>query len=153
MEYKTMTRPTECRMVVAMVDIAGFYQAIRDKSNRQLFSMLDQFYELIGTVIENAGGTVVKFIGDGAFMVFPGDQAAPAVAALRTLQAKTQTIWSEFNATCQVKINAHIGPVICGPVGTIGDKRFDVFGATVNDLYRMPSQAFGLSDQLKKLVE
>ena len=148
-----MTEPKESTMVVALADIAGFDQASRSKSNHEVFKMLDEFYELVGKVVNSGGGRVVKFMGDCALIIFPEDQSKQAVASLHDLQAKTETILSEFDSTCKVRINAHIGSVLCGPVGTSDDKRFDVFGAPVSDLFRMPSQEFGLSDQLKQLVD
>lgn len=140
-------------MVVTLADIAAFDKASRGKTNQEVFRMLDEFYELVGNVVGSVGGRVVKFMGDGAFVVFPEEQAKQAVASLRDLHAQAQTIWSEFDPTSKVRISAHVGSVLCGSVGTTDDKRFDVFGTPVNDLFRMPSQEFGLSDQLQKLVE
>ena len=148
-----MTEPKESTMVVALADIAGFDKASRGKPHHEVFNMLDEFYEIVGNVVGNAGGKVVKFMGDCALVVFPEDQAKQAVASLRDLQAKTQTIWSEFDSTCKVRINAHVGCVLCGLVGTSDDKRFDVFGIPVNDLFRMPSQEFGLSGRLQEIID
>lgn len=51
-------------------------------------------------------------------------------------------------------IIAYIGLAVCGPLGTAGDKRFDVIGNTVNELFLMPyPEDFNLSEELKKIVE
>ena len=152
MDYDTMTEPRECRMVVALADIAGFDKASRKKSGQEVFSMLDEFYELVGNIVGSAGGRVVKFMGDCAFIVFPEEKARPAVDSLHDLQGRTQTLWSEFDSTCKVSVNAHSGTVLCGLIGTTLYKRFDVFGTPVNDLFRMPLQGFGLSKELEKAV-
>ena len=49
--------------------------------------MLDKFYGLVGDAVDDAGGKVVKFMGDAALMVFPEDSTREAVEALRTLKA------------------------------------------------------------------
>jgi class 3 adenylate cyclase len=154
MNYDNITEPMECEVVVATADIAGFAKACRNRPEQEVFKMLDEFYELVGHVVHRAGGKPVKFMGDCALMIFPADKAPEAILALRDLQTEAQGIWSDFQATCRVRIDAHVGSAVCGPLGTAGDKRFDVIGSTVNELFLMPHpEAFNLSEELKKIVE
>jgi len=153
MNYDAITEPTECEVVVATADIAGFAKTSRNRPEQELFKMLDAFYELVGHVVYGAGGKPVKFMGDSALMIFPADKAPEAVAALRELQTQAQEIWTDFQTTCHVRIDAHAGSAVCGLLGTAGDKRFDVIGNTVNDLFLMPHpENFNLSKALKKMV-
>ena len=154
MNYDDITEPTECEVVVATADITGFAQVCRNRPDQDVFKMLDEFYELAGHVVHGAGGKLVKFMGDAALMIFPADKAPEAIVALRDLQTKAQGIWSDFHVPCQVRIDAHVGSAVCGPLGTVGDKRFDVIGGLVNELFLMPHpEAFNLSEELKKIVE
>lgn len=150
MNYNKITKPTECRLIVAMADIACFGKACQGKSNLDTFRMLDEFYHLIDSVVTGTGGKALKFIGDAALMVFPGDHAKEVVALLQSLKKEAQAIWTEFDVKCTVCIKAHIGSVVCGPMGA--EKRFDVIGDTLNELFRMPD-GHELSDELKALVE
>ena len=45
-------------------------------------------------------------------------------------------------------IKAHWGDVTCGPIGTRGDKRFDVFGEAVNIAATLQSNGIALTPQL-----
>lgn len=154
MNYDNITEPTECKVIVATADIAGFAKVCRNRPEQEVFKMLDEFYKLVGHVVHEAEGKPVKFMGDCALMIFPADKASEAIVALRDLQTKVQGIWSDFHATCRVRIDAHVGSVACGPLGTAGDKRFDVIGNTVNELFLMPHpEDFNLSEELKKIVE
>jgi adenylate cyclase len=152
MDYDNITRPTEYSMVLVLADISGFSKTGRALNGRETFDMLNEFYELVGNVVENAGGKVVKFIGDAAFIVFPAAQAPEAVVALEHLQDLAQTIWAHHDGVCEIRIIAHAGTVTCGPAGTAGNKQFDVFGPPVNELFLMEPHEFGMSSQLQALL-
>ena len=150
MRCEEVSEPTECRLVLAVADIDGFYKVCQSKSDLDTFRMLDSFYHLVEQVVAEAGGQVVKFMGDSAFIVFPEDKAKQAVAALQDLKSQAQTLWSEFDAKCLVRTKAHLDSVVCGPIGP--EKRFDVIGKALNELFRRPRDASELSEQLKALV-
>jgi adenylate cyclase len=143
------SEPSNRDMIVGLAHITGFANACARKSNEQVFRVLEEFYELVGEIVHPAGGTVVKFMGDAALLVFAADHAATAVDALRSLRAQTQPLWTAFDDSCHIQAKAHLGPVTCGALGVRGDKRFDVVGTTVNDLVRMPWGKLEISDELR----
>ncbi len=146
-----MTAPQESRMVVGLADIAGFAKACESKSDVETFEMLNQLYMLVGNVIHKAGGSVVKFMGDSALVVFPESDAKQGVAALRELASSSSDVCASFDRTCTVRIKAHVGSVVSGPMGP--DNRFDVIGNTLNQLFLMPWDGPDASAELKSLVE
>jgi adenylate cyclase len=153
MDYESITEPTECRMIIAVADVAGFAAMCKTTSDLDVFKALDEFDELVGEVVSNAGGRVLKCIGDAPLMLFPEENAKEAIAALQDLKERAQSLWSSFDQTCSVRVKAHVGPVACGPLGPRGQKTFDAIGNTVNDLFRMPWDGPEISDELKQLVE
>ncbi|MBI4640925.1 MAG: adenylate/guanylate cyclase domain-containing protein [Candidatus Tectomicrobia bacterium] len=153
MNYSEITAPTEYHMIVALADIAGFARASQNLSNRELFDMLDEFYELIGGIVEDAGGKVVKFMGDGALIVFPEEMAKRAIEALGKIKMEANDWLSRFGLSCRIYLKAHIGSVICGPLGTAKEKHFDVIGDTVMKLFLSPSGDFVLSPELEQIVQ
>jgi len=114
------------------------------------FQMLNKFYCLVDRVTANAGGRVLKFMGDGSLMVYPEGNAQQAVASLTLLKSEAQGIWSDFDKSCTVRTKAHIGSVVCGPMGP--EKRFDAIGNTINELYRMSSDGPEISDALRTFL-
>jgi class 3 adenylate cyclase len=136
-------------MIVALAHVTGFAKACERKSNAEIFRMLEQFYEVVGAIVDSVGGTVVKFMGDAAFLIFSVDQPTSAVDALRDLRKQTQPLWTTFDDSCHVHTKAHLGPVRSGELGVSGDKRFDVIGNTVNQLVRMPEGKLELSPELR----
>lgn len=154
MNYDEITSPTECRMIIALVDIAGSTQAAQTMSSREMFDMLDEFYELVGGIVEDAGGKVVKFMGDAALIVFPDDTPHQAIEGLRSLKIRAEDWLSRLDIKAvQIKLKAHIGSVSCGPLGTANEKRFDIIGAPVMELFMLRSGDFVLSPALEQLLE
>lgn len=152
MDYESINEPIECRLVIALADVVGFAKMSRTRSNLEAFAMLQEFYELVGDIVEGTSGRVVKFIGDAALIVFPETRANEAVAALRELKARAHTIWSTFDATCALHIKADVGTVACGPLGGRDNKRFDVIGSLVDDLFLRSWDAPELSAELEQLA-
>ncbi len=150
-QEENMTEPKECRMVVGIADIAGFAKACESKTDLETFTMLATFYSFVGNVVGKADGTVIKFMGDSALVVFPEDKDRQAVASLQELTSTTDGAWSEFGEKCTVRTKAHVGSVALGPMGP--DNRLDVIGNTLNQLFRMPWNGPELSDELKQLME
>ncbi len=141
-----MKKPRVATVVLAVADVAGFTKACRGRSNVEAFEMLDRFYRHAVAAVAPAQGRVVKFIGDAVLIIFPESRAVQAVTALQDLRDTVQDLWSEFDAGCSVRIHAHLGSVACGPLGP--DQHFDVIGAAVNDLFRMPSDGPEISPAL-----
>jgi len=142
--------PTPCRLIVATADIAGFAKTCRERSDLETFRMLDAFYRLVTPLVEDAGGRVVKFMGDAALMVFPEAEAVAAVGCLQQIREQAQGLWAEYAARCVVHTKGHVGPVVCGPLGPT--QQFDVIGNTLNELFLMPTAEDGLSEPLRALA-
>jgi len=150
MDDDRISKPTEHRMVVAMADIAGFYKACQEKSDLDTFQMLDKYYFLVNGLVTDAGGKVLKFMGDALLMVYPEDKAKEAVASLGLLKSKAQAIWTEYDEACVVRTKAHVGSVVFGPMGP--SKQLDAIGNALNELFRMPWDGPAVSDELQKMV-
>ena len=153
MDFNRVTEPTDLTVVLSLADVTGFARACRDRSDLETFRLLDRLYEMAGAAAAAAGGRLVKPMGDAVLMVFPVEQARPAVAALQGLKQKADACWSEIRAESRLQIKAHTGSVTCGLMGAAGDKRFDVIGRTVNDLFLMPREEFAVSPALRQLLE
>jgi adenylate cyclase len=70
-------------LAVGFVDLVGFTGTSRSMQTDELGRLLGRFEALASDVITEAGGTVVKLIGDEAMLVFPtADQAAQGTIEL-----------------------------------------------------------------------
>jgi len=144
--------PTQCNMLVAFTDVAGFAREFDDRTDHEIFGLLAELYQIIEDGVEKSGGKVVKFIGDAALIVYPDNKCGAAVEALRGLKVTTDMWLKDRGFGNDLRIRAHVGRVICGPLGTDREKRFDVIGKTVNEAARLPGDGFTLSPELQALI-
>ena len=139
--------PQQCDLLVAFSDLTAFKHFAQDLNEERLFAAMAEYYELVGDIVTDGGGKVVKFIGDAALLVFPADGIDAGVLALRTLKERGDQFFSDRGAVCRHIIKIHFGPVCYGPIGTRDDKRFDVFGHTVNIAALLPSDGVAMTPQ------
>ncbi len=103
-----------------------------------------------------AGGRVIKGIGDAVLVVFPVERAADAVSATRALVADplpaTSGFGKGFGDDHRLHAKVHVGDVACGDLGPPGQRRFDIVGAAVNELFLLPAGECVLSDDLRQLL-
>ncbi len=114
-----------------------------------MFDLMSQFYELIGNEVEASGGKVVKFIGDAALLVYPEEKAERGVKALQQLRASANDWLKTHGLAGELRVRAHLGPVMCGLLGTASEKRFDVLGETVNVTALLRPDGLTLSPELQ----
>ncbi len=131
---------------VLFVDIIGFTHLAERMAPAEAIALLRAFHRRVEKAVFAHGGTLDKFLGDGALATFgppePGpDDARNAVACARTLAADLAGWSRELTAAGQAPIAAgiglHYGPVLMGDVG--GEHRFEftVVGDTVNVASRL----------------
>lgn len=116
-------------LVLVLVDLARFTQAIAGRSLQELTELVDAFYRLAGTVIPHHRGRIVKFIGDGCFAVFEVDDVLAALDAVNELRAHVQKMQLELGA------NLHLSTVAEAQLGL--DGAYEVLGMGVIHTFRM----------------
>jgi adenylate cyclase len=135
-------------LVVAFPDLTGFWRFSRARPAPAVVSTLAAYYELVGDLVEEAGGKVVKFMGDAGLLIYPVAAAERAVVGLQRLQAVGDAWLTDHDTPCRHIIKAHVGPVYCGQVGTRTEKHFDVFGETVITAAMLPSHGLAITPSL-----
>jgi len=143
----------EMNLLVSFCDLKGFMRFCQGHSDLEISTFLDEFYELVGDIIEEAGGQVLKFLGDAALVVFAEEDVNRGVTALKKLQEQSDAWLQARNVPCRNIIKAHFGPVSCGPVGTRHNKQFDVFGLTVNTAATLPSYGLAITPQVFRQLD
>jgi adenylate cyclase len=146
------TRVEERRLILGVVDLVGFTVACRTLTPTAVFRALEALYRHVAAEVEAAGGRVVKVMGDAVLVVFPADDPAPALGALRRLAAGPCPPFAPSTAPARLQVKAHVGLVASGPLGPPGDCRFDVVGAAVNELFLLPAGDLVLSPELLRLT-
>jgi adenylate cyclase len=130
---ESISTPTALDLVVSFSSLAGFNKRFVLPSDDPLvFNTMQDYFHWAGDFIRSRGGTVIKCMGDAMLLVFPADEASQAVTALRELKTAGDLWLKQRDVPCQHLIKIHLGPLLIGPIGPLGQERLDVYGKTVN---------------------
>jgi len=133
------------RMVTVMfIDMEGFSAFAQDHSAAEASERLNRVFGIIGPIIEENGGVIDKYTGDGlmAFWGAPDEQPdhpqQAIFAARKIMKAIIETssqAW--FDGTPRLRIGMHAGPAIVGNLGFEGRINYTLVGSTVNTAERV----------------
>lgn len=138
------------RAVLLYSDLRGFTQLSETLPGEVVIELLNRYFETISEPFTEAGGEILKFIGDAMLAIMPvnGDGDGAAKQACETaLAAATHAVTSlaqlndERQDTGKPLINAglalHVGEVLYGNIGTRDRLDFTVIGHAVNLVSRI----------------
>jgi adenylate cyclase len=140
------------RAIVWVSDLRGFTDLSGRLGDANMIALLNAYFECLAGAVLEAGGEVLKFMGDGLLAVFPfeGDgakaAASAAVAAAETALQRLDTL----NATAPAPLDTfdgwkplrtgialHEGDVFFGNIGAPERLDFTVIGSAVNEASRV----------------
>lgn len=131
-------------VTVMFMDIRSYTTLAEGMTPNEAFEFLIALFQQVGPIIEDNGGLVNQFLGDGLMALFPGSPDDAVSAAVR-VQKEVQ----RFNAQRRkggeipivVGIGLHTGQVI---LGIIGDK-YRRSGNVISDTVNLASRVEGLT--------
>ncbi len=142
----------ERTLLVAFADLANYATLSASFSNGDMFATIAEFAEIVGDVVGDAGGRVIKIMGDAALITFEGSEVVEGVAALRSLKADIDRWLESRGFETELLIRAHVGRVAVGNVGPRNDKRLDVIGRVVNETAKLKRGPFVTTSALDELL-
>jgi adenylate cyclase len=127
----------------------------------EIIPFLNDYAQAVIDPIHDAGGDVLKLIGDGVLAMFTGEDMAKARrAALRaehlfrknlaTLNARRT---GDGRPTTSAYIGLHVGEVFYGNIGSEDRLDFTVVGPTVNEVSRIASMSRSVDRELLASTE
>ncbi|MBV8659715.1 MAG: adenylate/guanylate cyclase domain-containing protein [Burkholderiales bacterium] len=148
---------TEREIAVLFADLRGFTQLSEHKLPYDVVFMLNRYFAEMGRAIEEAGGRVDKFIGDGVMALFglncPLDvacrQAIAAVAQMSVrLDELNRLLKEDLSRPLRIGIGLNAGPAIVGEMGFGSAVTMTAIGDTVNTASRLEAQCKALECEL-----
>ncbi|RWX19862.1 adenylate/guanylate cyclase domain-containing protein [Rhizobium hidalgonense] len=124
------------------------YTKISDRvPPEEIIPLLNDYSEVVISAIHEAGGNVLKLIGDGVLAIFKGEVPAETCRAALQAQSLLREKLAKLNAereadnrpTTDVYIGLHIGDVFYGNIGSQDRLDFTVIGPAVNEVSRIAS--------------
>ncbi len=138
----------EQEIAILFADLRDFTALSERKLPYDVVFVLNRYFEAMGRAVEDAGGHVDKFIGDGvmALIGIGGDSRIGARQALAAARAMGRML-GELNATLthdldeplRIGIGIHVGPAIIGEMGYGRATSLTAIGDTVNTASRVES--------------
>ncbi|MFC3676762.1 adenylate/guanylate cyclase domain-containing protein [Ferrovibrio xuzhouensis] len=134
--------------VILYADLRGFTAVADRLAIEPLVAMLNEYFDCLGPAIEDQGGQILKYLGDGllaSFQLADGQDPAPLCAAALTAAERALAAVDELN-TCRraagqpaldLDIALHRGTVMYGNVGTRARLDFTLIGPAVNEASRL----------------
>jgi adenylate cyclase len=126
---------------ILFIDFAGYSAFSEGRSARDVAAWLNGMFAEVGPIIEQSGGTIDKYTGDGLLAVWgapvaDADHARAAwLASSRILERMTPLIAGQVRedpASCRMRLGLHTGRVLAGDLGFKGRIDYTVVGRTVN---------------------
>ena len=129
--------------VVMFTDLRGF-TALSDSANEtEVLDALDGYFEVVVKSVEEKGGDVLKFMGDGILSIFPIEhsrermnQCRQAVLAAKCVLVElamlNETRREVQKSPLDIGIGINVGQVSYGNIGSPGRLDFTVLGSAVN---------------------
>lgn len=139
----------EVELTVMFADLRGFTTLSEKKLPFDVVYLLNQYFEAMGKVIEENGGKIDKYIGDGIMATFGGNDndAFGAMNALRAARGMTEQLnemnerlANDLSEPLRLGIGLHTGPVIRGTMGYGDATQVTVIGDTVNTASRLEGE-------------
>lgn len=147
----------EQEISILFADIRGFTSFSEQKLPYDVVFVLNRYFRSMGEAIENAGGRVDKFIGDGIMALFgvdgtARDGAASAINAAQGMAEKleelNELLKNDLPAPLRIGIGIHSGPAIVGEMGYGPAISVTAIGDTVNTSSRLEAKTKDFGAQL-----
>ena len=121
--------------VFLVADLSGYARAFRHRPDEEIASFLDRYYGLAESVVSDAGGRIIKFMGDSILARFVPENAAQAVAATVALSTQVEELAAGAELPMSFGANLHLGPAVEAELGEGPSRRLDLVGRAVNQAF------------------
>lgn len=138
----------ERMITILFADLRGFTGLAEKLYPYDSVFLLNRYFEVMRGVIEQHGGEVNQFLGDGIMALFGvvssrGSGSRDALLSARAMLAALEALNAEFTATLprplRMGIGIHTGPAVLGRVGGGRERALTALGDSVNIASRLES--------------
>ncbi len=147
----------EREIAVLFADLRGFTTMAERRLPYDVVFIMNRYFEALGQAIEEAGGQIDKFTGDGVMALF-GVAEGPAIGCRQALAATqaiadklaglNDTLRNDLREPLRVGMGLHAGLAIIGEMGFGAATAVTAVGDTVNAASRLEALTKSYSCQL-----
>jgi len=137
----------EKKLAILFADIRGFTALSERMSPYDVIYFLNRYFHLASKAIEQNGGYVDNYMGDGLMAVFGQDDAPDTVlravsaglTMLEEVRKKSRHFEELYEVSVRIGVGIHYGNVVVGTVGAGERQRLTAIGDSVNFASRIES--------------
>ncbi len=150
---------TNREISVMFVDVRNFTSISESRSPEEVVDLLNTFFENMVEIVEDCGGMVNKFLGDGFMALFgaidgqtPADRTHADMAVQCAIRMSDRL--AEVNRRVSlpfdfaIGVGIHSGEAVVGSIGSSQRLEYTAIGDTVN----VASRIEGLTKRLEKII-
>ncbi len=123
--------------ILLVVDLARYVALCRSVPDDPVARFIDGYYLTLHEAVTEAGGRVVKFLGDACLATFSFDQAERAVELVLALAPVVNAAARAADHDVEFGANLHAGSVVEGPFGSPAVHLVDVIGRSANEAFML----------------
>lgn len=134
-------------------DLRGFTHLSESLARDELIECLNDYFDTMASPVLEAGGEVLKFMGDAMLAIFPLENRAAcqrafsaAIKAIEGMKALNARRRDEGRNEVGFGLVLHVGDVMYGNIGAVSRLDFTVIGPAVNVAARLD----GLTKDLRR---
>ncbi len=137
---------TEREIAILFADLRAFTRLSEQKLPYDVVFLLNRYFAEMGHAVEESGGRIDKFIGDGVMALFGLDRGVDAGcrdalqgarAMAERLAHLNEVLAHDLPEPLRIGIGIHVGPVIVGEMGYGTAMSVTAVGDTVNTASRL----------------
>ena len=142
--------------VIWYFDLQNFTKLSEELGGAPIIELLNDYFGEVCALVEEGGGNVLKFMGDGMLAIYDLNEVADARAVAVDAAARLPGMFKEINArraadglpTTGFTLGLHAGDVLYGNIGGKTRLDFTVIGPAVNTTARI----LGMSDAVDQEI-
>lgn len=147
----------EIEIAILFCDLRGFTRVSEDKLPYDTVFLLNRYFDAMGRAIEESGGHLDKFIGDGVMALFgiettPREGCRDALDAARRMSERLAALniglANDLDEPLRIGIGIHVGSAIVGEMGYGKAVQLTAIGDSVNTASRLEAKSKEYGAQL-----
>ena len=150
------------QVTVLFADLADFTGLSSELGAEETHALLNQYFEVVDSIVESYGGSIDKHIGDNVMGVFGapvahGDDPLRAVRAAFDIHERLAALSQTTGRSLSAHIGIASGQVVASGTGSDAHSEYTVTGNSVNLASRLQDKATSgetlISEEVHKIVE